>query len=255
MVDTHIHLDADQYADADQLIKRALAAGIEALIVPGVGPDSNARVLALARRFPSIVHPALGFHPEREELTDGDLAETIAALRTERGRICALGEVGLPYYSATAREPAVQEAARIALFRFAQIAAEEDLALIIHAPHETAAVAFDVLRTVGARHAVFHWHKGTAQVTEAILAAGYHVSLTPEVVYRERDRVLAAMVPLDQLLVETDGPWPYSGPFEGQPTEPPMIALAINAIAEVRKQSPESVREATVRNAKRLFRI
>jgi TatD DNase family protein len=255
MVDTHIHLDADQYANADQLIKRALAAGVEALIVPGVGPDSNARVLALARRFPSTVHPALGFHPEREELTDGDLADTIVSLRTERRRICALGEVGLPYYAATARERVVKEAARLAFFRFAQIAVEEDLALIIHAPHETAAVALDVLRTVGVRRAVFHWHKGTAQVTEAILSAGYHVSLTPEVVYRERDQVLAAMVPIDQLLVETDGPWPYSGPFEGQPTEPPMIALAIDAIARVRKQSPESVREATVRNAKRLFRI
>jgi|SRR5271166_4216232 len=255
MVDTHIHLDAEQYADADQLVKRALAAGVEALIVPGVGPDSNARVLALARRFPGTVHPALGFHPEREELTDGDLAETIVTLRTERRRICALGEVGLPYYAATAHEPVVQEAARLALFRFAQIAVEEDLALIVHAPHETAAVACDVLRTVGVRRAVFHWHKGTPQVTEAILSAGYHVSLTPEVVYRERDRVLAAMVPVDQLLVETDGPWLYSGPFEGQPTEPPMIALVIDAIAQVRKQSPKSVREATVRNAKRLFRI
>ena len=63
MIDTHIHLDADQYADVDQLVNRALAAGVDALIVPGVGPDSNAKVLALARRFPSTVHPALGFHP------------------------------------------------------------------------------------------------------------------------------------------------------------------------------------------------
>jgi TatD DNase family protein len=137
----------------------------------------------------------------------------------------------------------------------AGLAHELHLPLILHAPHASAAKALQIITEAGAPRAVFHWHKSDEATTRAIIDAGYFISITPEVVYRKRDRELAQIVPLSQLLVETDGPWQYRDRFEGHQTEPTMIRDAIAAIAEIKRKSFESVREATSANASRLFGI
>jgi len=234
MLDSHIHLDADQYADVGSVIKRAREAGVTAAVAPGITPASNRRVLALADDYPDFVYPAIGFHPERYELTDADVDVTVAMIRTHRDRICAVGEVGLPFYGEPARRPQTMAPARLLLERFARVAAELDLALILHCPHQTASDGVTIVKTAGVRRAVFHWHKSDEATTRAIIAAGYFISLTPEVAYRDRDQALARIVPLNGMMVETDGPWPYGGPFEGRATEPGMIPDVIDAIARIR---------------------
>ncbi|HYA34257.1 MAG TPA: TatD family hydrolase, partial [Candidatus Binataceae bacterium] len=172
-----------------------------------------------------------------------------------RESICAIGEVGLPYYGDASRHPGFVAATRARLARFASEAARFDLALCLHCPHEAASEALRIITRAGVRRAVFHWHKSDQATTRAIIAAGYFISITPEVVYRERDRELARTVPLANLLVETDGPWPHDGPFAGKLTEPAMIALSIEAIAEIKTESIASVADATTSNARRLFNI
>jgi TatD DNase family protein len=127
--------------------------------------------------------------------------------------------------------------------------------LIIHAPHDSAREALEVLREARVRRAVFHWHKSDDAATRAIIDAGYFISLTPEVAYRERDRKLAQSVPLGRILVETDGPWPYAGPFAGRPTEPAMVVEAVDAIAKLLGLRRELVGAVTTANARALFRI
>lgn len=255
MIDSHIHLDADQYADVAGLIKRARDAGVNAVVTPGVAPNSNRRVLELAHANPDFVYAAMGFHPERFDLTDDDLATTLAMVRLHREEICAIGEVGLPWYGQQARRSDIVERGRNILEVFARIATEFDLALILHCPHQTALEALKIIADERVRRAVFHWHKSDEATTRAILNAGYFVSLTPEVAYRDRDQDLARMLPLNQMMVETDGPWPYGGPFEGKPTEPGFIADVISAIASIRGNSIEAVEQALTANAKTLFGI
>lgn len=255
MIDSHIHLDADQYADVAGLIKRAREAGVTAAVAPGIAPDSNRRVLGLAREFPDFVQAAIGFHPERVELTGADLQATLTALREKRDSICAVGEVGLPWYGEQAGQAEVKERGRKTLVRFAEIAAELDLALILHCPHQTASEALAIIRDAQVRRAVFHWHKSDQATTRAILEAGYFISLTPEVVYRDRDQELARIVPLSRMMAETDGPWPFRGPFSGRATEPAMVADAIAAIARIKGEPIETVAKATTENAKLVFRI
>ncbi len=254
MIDSHIHLDADQYDDVAGLIKRARAAGVEAAVVPGTGPySSNAMVLGLGRNFPLFVYPAIGFHPERFDLDEEDANEFMAMCYDRRDSICAIGEVGLPYYGEQAARAEVRERAQRNLAMFAGLAVDLELPLILHCPHETAAQALPIIRDLKVRRAVFHWHKSDEATTRAILQAGYFISLTPEVVYRERDQALAKIVPLSQMMVETDGPWPYKGPFAGRLTEPAMVADAVAAIARIKGESIESVAQATSANAKQLF--
>src|SRR5713226_1721436 len=106
MIDSHVHLDAEQYPDPSGAIKRALDAGVTAMVVPGVGPASNRKVMDLARKFPGIVYPAIGFHPERFEQTDLDADAVLDMIARERDSICAVGEVGLPWYGEQSGERA-----------------------------------------------------------------------------------------------------------------------------------------------------
>lgn len=253
MIDTHIHLDADQYNSPDQVIARARAAGLRGVVAPGVGPASNCRVLALAARHPGFVHPACGFHPEAYDLTSADLEQTLAQIHDHRERWCAIGEVGLPWYGASGR--AATPAARDQLAALARCAVHADLALILHAPHAAAGPALEIVRSAGVRRAIFHWHKSAPAVTAAIIEAGYMISLTPEAVYRDRDQALARVVPLSSMLVETDGPAPHRGPFAGCLTEPWMVAPAIDAIALILGESSAAVRATTTANAIAAFHL
>ena len=255
MIDSHVHLDADQYPDPSGAIKRARDAGVSAIVVPGVGPASNRRVLELARINPGVIFPALGFHPERFEHSDDDARDVLKMIARERDSICAVGEVGLPWYGERARDAAVLDAAKLTLARFARAAVEADLPLILHAPHERAGEALAIVRAAGVTRAVFHWHKSDELTTRAILNAGYFVSLSPEVAYRERDQDLARMLPADRTLVESDGPWPYGGQFAGRLTEPAMIKEVVAAIAHLRCTTFEEIATTTTANARALFRI
>jgi hypothetical protein len=82
MIDSHVHLDADQYPDPSGAIKRAHDAGVSAMVVPGVGPASNRAVIELGRKYPGVIFPALGFHPERFEHSEDDAR--ICAARPSR---------------------------------------------------------------------------------------------------------------------------------------------------------------------------
>ena len=255
MIDSHVHLDADQYPDPSGTIKRAVDAGVSAMVVPGVGPASNRSAIELGRRYPGVVYPAVGFHPEQFEHSERDALEALETIARERDSICAVGEVGLPWYGMGAADAGVRDAAKLTLARFAKLAAAMDLPLILHAPHGCAADALAIIRAAGVTRAVFHWHKSDEQTTRAILNAGYFISLTPEVAYRERDRDLARMIPANRMLVETDGPWPYGGQFAGRLTEPAMIKDVVAAIAHLRCATFDEIAAATTANARTLFRI
>jgi TatD DNase family protein len=124
---------------------------------------------------------------------------------------------------------------------------------VLHAPHATAAVALDIVKRYQPPGALFHWHKSALETTLAICQAGYYISVTPEICYRDRDRQLVQLVPLTNLLLESDGPWPYSGEFAGQATTPACVARVAAEVAQIKGISVAEVHQATTENAHRLF--
>lgn len=255
MIDTHIHFDSARYGDRAAICERSAGCGVEAIVVPGIGPPSNLTVLDLTGQFPGLVYGAAGLHPELPAMDRRDIDALADTVRRNRASICAVGEVGMPYYGPIAAVPERQALAREVLEQAASLARELDLAIILHAPHETAAVALQIVRSAGVRRVVFHWHKSDESTTRAILDAGFFVSLTPEVAWRERDRELALLAPLHQIVVETDGPHPHERVFPGRQTEPWMVSEAIAAIAEVKRINRQDVAMATTANARRLFAL
>ena len=108
------------------------------MVVPGVGPASNRAVIELGQKFRGIIFPTLGFHPERFEHSEDDAREVLEMIASQRHSICAIGEVGLPWYGEQASDPGVLDAAKVRLARFARAAVALDLPLILHAPYARA---------------------------------------------------------------------------------------------------------------------
>ena len=256
LIDTHIHLTSPRYTDLPGFVARAQDAGIAGVVAAAVDEASSYQILSMCDTFPAFVHGGLGVHPERAA-ADDETERVIALIRREHGRVVAIAEVGLPWY--TVRERPDREALIAAgeprLQRFLQVARELDLAVVLHAPHETAARALSLLRAERIKRAVFHWHKASPEVTRAIVEEGFYISVTPETCYRQRDQELVDTVPLSSLVIETDGPWPYSGEFEGRPTEPAFLGRIVDAIATIKGAAPEDVEEIVTTNTKRLFRL
>ena len=141
------------------------------------------------------------------------------------------------------------------LDRLLGLAARWDLPVVLHAPHGAAVGALELLKKHGLERAVFHWHKAPAEVTRAIVEAGYLVSVTPEIVYRARDRELVAAVPLESLLVESDAPWDYRGEFEGLASGPWFASRVAEEVAKIKQLPAEDVRHQLSSNACRLFEL
>jgi TatD DNase family protein len=256
LIDTHIHLTSPRYTDLAGVVARAQQAGITGVVAAAVDETSALQILAMVQAFPGFVYGGFGIHPERDISVEEE-GRVMELIRRERSRLVAIAEVGLPWYTVRERgeRDSLIAAGEPRLQRFLRLARDLDLAVVLHAPHDTAAHALALLTGEGIERAVFHWHKAAPTVTRAIVEQGYYISVTPEVCYRERDRELVAEVPLSNLLIETDGPWPYGGEFEGRLTEPTFLGRLVEEIAAIKGVATRDVGECVSRNARTIFRI
>jgi TatD DNase family protein len=256
IVDSHCHLHDPAFADVRGAVIRATEHDVWGVVAVGCDLATNERTLRAAAENPKAVWAALGFHPEWTH-TGEDLEAVEAQIRANHARIIAVGEVGLPWYGlGAAPDPdRVRREARERLDRLARLAADLDLPMILHAPHGAAAEALAVLKRRGVERAVFHWHKAPAEVTRQIVDAGYLVSVTPDLVYRDRDREMVEGVPIESLLVESDAPWQYEGEFENVTSGPWLVARVAEEVAKVKRlPADEAMYQLTV-NTCRVFDI
>lgn len=248
MIDTHCHLD--QLSDPD--LESWFSQNLDAVVAPAMGMDSLQRILALADRWPGRVLPAAGVHPEGSPSL-AQAAEMAEWIDRNHRRIAAVGEVGLPWYTLPPGAPIPPNVFEI-LDLFLERAARWDLPVILHAVHGAAAPCLERLRAKGVRRAVFHWLKAPEAVTRDILAAGYFVSITPEVTTLERDQRLAELAFPANLLLETDGPEPLRVPRPG-PSSPLWVMDSVRWLARRFGLTPEEVEARLDENAKALFRL
>ena len=255
VIDSHCHLHDASFAALHETLRVSLAHDVWGAVAVGCDPETNAKTLAAAAAAPKAVWACLGFHPDWTQLTDEDLEKVEAQISRHHARIVGIGEIGLPWYSleGAADAATLMARGRARLGRLLGLAARWDLPVALHAPHGAAVGALEALRAHGIERAVFHWHKAPDDVTRAIVEAGYFVSVTPEVVYRDRDRELVTRVPLDSLLVESDGPWKYRGEFEGMDSGPWFASRVAEEVAKLKQMPVDDVMHQLSTNACRLF--
>ncbi|MDR2450542.1 MAG: TatD family hydrolase [Candidatus Accumulibacter sp.] len=256
LIDTHCHLDAAEFAgDRDAVARAATAAGVAAMIVPAVAPANFAAVRACCERYAGC-RPAYGVHP----LYVGSLGETApdslrAWLSREMmgaHRPVAIGEIGLDFH-VPGFDAALQE-----LFFAEQlkIARDFDLPVLLHARRSVDAVLKHLRRT-GARGGIAHAFNGSRQQADEFLRLGFKLGFGGAMTHPRatRIRALAAALPEEALVLETDAPdippaWLAGG--RNSPAELPGIA---GALAELRGVEGAEVERFTTANAVSVFRL
>ncbi|WP_216828373.1 TatD family hydrolase [Alkalihalobacterium elongatum] len=252
MIDSHIHLY--QYDNIEKRIDRWKKEGIEKVVAVSNDLKSSYETLKLKQQYPDFIIAGVGYHPEQLPIKSSEIIEFKNLIKSERKLISFIGEVGLPYYHL---DKLTDDEQRLHIEQFSywvDIAKEEKLPLAIHAVHSQAEQALTILKQLPEVQAHFHWLKAPEQVVKRIVAAGHFISVTPEICYRERDQKLAKMVPITQLLIETDGPWSYNGPFEGTETTPLLLNDILNKLKEIKGGPFSQIVQQTVSNTKKIYR-
>ena len=251
MIDAHIHLDHYQ----DEEIKRMVldSAQIEALISVSFHLDSSKRNLLLSQKYQKV-KPAFGYHPEQTLPSENELKVLLNWMDDHRDEMIAVGEVGLPYY--LRQEQGISIAPYLEVLEvFIRKAKIWDKPIVLHAVYDDAPLVCDLLETYSVSKAHFHWFKGDQKTIDRMIRNGYHISITPDVVYEQEIQQLVSVYPLEHMMVETDGPWPFEGPFAGKVTHPNMIEESIRKIALLKKLSAEEVSDVLHQNTKGFYHI
>jgi TatD DNase family protein len=252
LVDSHCHLDFPDFgAEIDAVVARAGAQGVGLMVTISTRVRRHAQVLGIAERFANVCC-SVGTHPHHahEEL---DISAADLVARTRHPKIVAIGEAGLDYhYDYSPR--AAQEAGLRAHIAAAR---ETGLPLVIHcreADADMARILNEETRN-GAFPAVLHCFTGGRDLALAGVALGHYVSFSGILTFKKSDdlRAIAAELPAERILVETDAPYLAPGPWRGKRNEPAYVAETARVLAQTRGVLPEEIARQTTENFFRLF--
>ncbi|GLC89049.1 TatD family hydrolase [Lysinibacillus piscis] len=243
LIDAHIHLDKYQAEEIPALLEE-----VEMVIAVSMDRDSCEQTLALTQVYPKV-KAAFGFHPEQALLNETEEAALFAWIRQHAHHMVAIGEVGLPYY--LKQEQSVDYTPYIQLLeRFLVLAKELHKPIVLHAVYEDAEIVCDLLEKHQVTKAHFHWFKGSEAVVQRMIRNGYFISITPDCLYEQEIQQLIQAYPLGLMMVETDGPWPFEGPFDKQRTSPYMMYQSIDVIASLKGLERQKVADQITHNTK-----
>ncbi|MQC26098.1 MAG: TatD family deoxyribonuclease [Chloroflexi bacterium] len=262
LVDTHCHLDYEVYdEDRAEVLARAQDSGVVAVIVPGTNEASSSKALDLAEQN-DMVYAAAGVHPnDAADWDDGSIARL--GEMAQSPKMVAIGEIGLDYY----RDWTPPQKQRTLFERQLELAAKLDLPVIVHnrqADDDLMTMLIDWQQGLASadaplaqRPGVLHSFQGDRAMAEKALAHHFLLGITGPVTFKNAPELqaLAAELPVDHLLVETDSPYLSPHPQRGQRNEPGRVRLVAEKLAELQGTTFDEFAEATTANARRLFRM
>ena len=259
LFDSHAHYFDQKFEDhADEILaNEVFGVGVEAVINVATNPENAKRCLLQAKRYPKMF-TALGLHPEDAQSDSRSVDELLSELsdlmdtpeKRSAGKIVALGEIGLDYYW----QPCDKEKQSEAFEKQLELAEKWNLPVIIH-DREAHGDCFEtVLRYKGSR-GVFHSFSGSAEMAKELTRRGWYISFSGVLTFKNARKVreVAAAVPLDRILIETDAPYLSPEPFRGRINHSGRMAYTAKALAELRGISYEEIIAVTAENAHRLF--
>lgn len=252
LVDSHCHLDFPDFAaELDAVVDRARAAGIGRLVTISTRVKRHAQVLAIAERFPEVFC-SVGTHPNHahEEL---DIDAKVLIGIAKHPKVVAIGEAGLDYF----RNTSPRDAQAAGLRQHIAAARETGLPLVIHSRDCDADMAQTLKEESGkgAFPAVLHCFTGGRDLAFTAIELGHYVSFTGILTFKNSValREIAAALPADRVMVETDAPYLAPGPYRGKRNEPAYMVETAKVLADARGVSLEEITRQTTENFFRLF--
>ena len=257
MIDTHTHIDGEEFAEDRALaVQRAKEAGVEKVFVPAIDLKSVSSVLQTCRQFPGYAYPMIGLHPEEVKADwRNQLAQMKPMLDDPSHPFIAIGEVGLDYY--WSRE---FEAEQLQAFEEqVEWAAEYDLPLMIHCRKAQNEMVHILKRHEKelARGGVFHCFTGNEKEAEQLLQFNNFVLGIGGVLTFKKSHLpeVLAGIPIDRIVIETDSPYMAPVPMRGKRNESAYVAFVLKRIAEIYGISEDEADRRTTANALRIFRL
>jgi TatD DNase family protein len=251
MIDTHCHLFWDQFKDdLPEVLQRAREADVDRAITIAIDKPTAEQCLELVNEYPQQLKCAIGVHPsEVDKVTEDDLLWIEAMVGDPV--VVAVGEIGLDIYRGETNLAAQEK-----LFeRMLDLARYTALPVVVH--HRAAGLrTIEVIESAGNTQGVFHCFSEDYEYAKRVLDCGFHISFTGNLTFKKSNLPeLAARLPLDRLLLETDAPFMAPVPHRGKRSEPAHVVEIAKKLAELHNTTFERVAEITTRNAEKLFNL
>ena len=248
LFDTHAHLD-DRAFDTD---RAELIESLDMLVMnPGCSLESSRNADALSKKYPRI-YAAVGSHPDAADEVNEQVLEEYRTLCKLNPKILAIGEIGLDYHYEDIPRQIQLQAFRAQM----SLAAELDLPAIVH-ERDAHADGMSVVKEFSKVKGVFHCYSGSLEMARELIDLGWYIGFTGVLTFKNARKAVevAANIPLDRLVLETDCPYMAPEPFRGKRNDPGKLYRMAERLAEIRGLSVEEVERITTENGRRLYRM
>ncbi|MCR4284789.1 MAG: TatD family hydrolase [archaeon] len=263
LIDVHAHLGFERFNnDLDEVIERARKANLKLIITSGIGPKTNRQALEIVEKYLDIVKASFGIYPVdaiaskvknisddvKRDIEEFDVDEEIRWIEGNKDKCIAIGEVGLDYKVVPGTEELQKEVFR----KIIQLAKKIDKPLVIHS-RNAEADCINLLEEARMKKVVMHCFSGKKHLIRKGIELGFFFSVPPVITRLQHFKTLVEIVPLTQLLTETDAP--YLSPVAGTRNEPANVVITIKEIAKIKNLSEKDVADQIYKNAETLFKI
>ncbi|KRE67627.1 TatD family hydrolase [Paenibacillus sp. 2RAB27] len=251
LTDSHTHLNAEQFKDdQDEVIQRALEAGVTRIVNVGFNRETIPSSIELAEKY-DFIYSTVGWHPvDAIDMMPGDL-EWIESL-CQHEKVVAIGEIGLDYYWDKSPKDVQQRVFREQI----RLARKLGMPIVIH-NRDAHQDILTILKEEKAAEVggIMHCFSGSWETAKQCLDMNFHISFGGPVTFKNavQPKEVLAQVPLDRLLIETDAPYLTPHPFRGKRNETGYVRLVAETAAEIRGMTLEEIAEITTNNAIRLL--
>jgi TatD DNase family protein len=267
-VDSHAHVDSERYdEDREAMLQRARAAGVEAVVCVGIGdgPCTMQRAADLTEQYAGRddvprLYATAGIHPHEARLATPDALAKVESL-AQHANVIAIGEIGLDYFY----DHSPRELQRAAFLAQMEIAAQAELPIIIHCrPSDNSENAWDDTLDLLEREwaprglaGILHCFTGAERHARRAMDIGFMISFAGNITFAKAQalRDIAAIIPDDRLLIETDAPFLAPVPNRGKRNEPAFVPAVAAQLAAVRGKSAEEIGQLTTENFLRFFQF
>ena len=263
LVDVHCHLNHEHFKDRlDRTIKNAKKAGVKRIVISGVNSEANREVLKLCEKYPDILRASLGIYPiDALGLSEGEtglprqtgkinLDEEFKFIEKNHDKIVSIGEIGMDFHWDKDYHAKQEENFR----KIIRFAIKINKPIVIHS-RKAEKECIDVLEEEIKNKEIevdMHCFSGNKKLIKCAAELGHNFSIPPCIVKQQHFQMLVEIVPLTQLLTETDAPW--LSPFPDKRNEPAFVVESIKKIAEIKGLSEKEVADQIWKNYERVFR-
>ena len=252
LFDTHAHMDDHAFdEDRAELLENLPNQGIALLMNPGCSLASSYNTAKLSQEY-DYIYAAVGSHPDVADEVNGEVLEEYRKLCKLNPKIRAIGEIGLDYHYEDIPREIQLRAFRMQM----ELARELNLPVIVHErdAHEDGMKVVEEFPDVTG---VFHCYSGSAEMAKELVKKGWYIGFTGVLTFKNARKAIevAASIPLDRIVLETDCPYMSPEPFRGKRNDPGKLYRMAEKLAEIRGLTVEEIHRITVENGKRLYRL